>query len=110
MRMTSYAALKNLHVERQTFFARIAFAVFVCAGLTTVLAGRLVHLQVLQHDYYTTRSDENRMRLTVIPPVRGLIYDRSGALLAQNAPGFVLEVVREEVPNMDWALTRLRQL
>src|SRR6186713_2492292 len=100
MRMTSYAALKNLHAERQTFFARVGFAAVVCGGLSLVLSARLVHLQVFEHDYYTTRSDENRMRLTVIPPVRGLIYDRSGALLAQNAPGFRLEIVREEVPDM----------
>jgi penicillin-binding protein 2 len=105
-----YAAIKNLHVERQAFFARVAFAAFACAALALVLTGRLLHLQVLQHDYYTTRSDENRMRLTVIPPVRGLVYDRGGALLAQNAPGFVLEVVREEVPDMEWALGRLKQL
>jgi penicillin-binding protein 2 len=108
--MASYAALKNLHAERQTFFARVGFAVFVCGGLALLLTGRLLHLQVLQHDYYTTRSDENRMRLTVIPPVRGLIYDRSGALLAQNAPGFRLELVREEVPDMPSALERLGQL
>jgi penicillin-binding protein 2 len=110
MRMSSYAALKNLHVERQMFFARVLFAVVVCSGLSLVLAGRLVHLQVIQHEYFTTRSDENRMRLTVIPPVRGLVYDRHGALLAQNAPGFVLEIVREEVPDMEWALARLGQL
>ena len=110
MRMSSYAALKNLHAERQAFFARVGFALFVCSGLALLLGARLVHLQVLQHDYYTTRSDENRMRLTVVPPVRGLIYDRGGALLAQNAPGFVLEIVREEVPDLDWALARLGQL
>lgn len=110
MRMSSYEAIKNLHVERQTFFARVAVAMTVCAGLSLLLAARLVHLQVLQHEYYTTRSDENRMRLTVIPPVRGLIYDRGGALLAQNAPGFVLQVVREEVPDLDAALARVGRL
>ncbi|HUR42218.1 MAG TPA: penicillin-binding protein 2 [Verrucomicrobiae bacterium] len=108
--MSSYAALKNLHAERQAFFTRVAFAVFVCSGLALVLSARLVHLQVVEHDYYTTRSDENRMRLTVIPPVRGLIYDRGGTLLAQNAPGFVLEIVREEVADMDATLARLGQL
>ncbi len=107
---TRYAALKNLHVERQTFVARVTFAIVVCASLALLLTGRLFQLQVLQHDYYSTRSDENRMRLTVIPPVRGLVYDRNGALLAQNAPGFRLEIVREEVPDLDWALARVGQL
>ena len=88
-----YAAIKNLHIERETFVGRVTFAVVICSSMALLLAGRLVHLQVLEHGYYSTRSDENRMRLNVIPPVRGLIYDRHGALLAQNAPGFVLEVV-----------------
>jgi penicillin-binding protein 2 len=108
--MARYAALKNLHVERQTFVARVTFAMVVCAALATVLAGRLVQLQVVEHDYYSTRSDENRLRLNVIPPVRGLVYDRNGALLAQNAPGFRLEVVREAVPDLEWALARAGQL
>jgi penicillin-binding protein 2 len=108
--MARYAALKNLHIERETFVGRVTFAMVVCAGLATVLAGRLLQLQVVEHDYYSTRSDENRMRLTVIPPVRGLVYDRNGALLAQNAPGFRLEVVREAVPDLDWALARAHQL
>jgi penicillin-binding protein 2 len=108
--MARYAALKNLHIERETFVARVTFAMVVCGGLATLLAGRLVQLQVIEHDYYTTRSDENRMRLTVIPPVRGLVYDRNGALLAQNAPGFRLEVVREQVTDLDAALARAGQL
>ncbi len=108
--MARYAALKNLHLERQTFVARVTFGMVVCAALALLLTGRLVQLQVLQHDYYSTRSDENRMRLTVIPPVRGLIYDRNGALLAQNAPGFRLEIVREEVPDLEAALARAGQL
>ena len=93
--MARYAALKNLHLERETFVGRVTFAMVVCAALALLLTGRLVQLQVLQHDYYSTRSDENRMRLTVIPPVRGLVYDSNGALLAQNAPGFRLEIVRD---------------
>jgi penicillin-binding protein 2 len=108
--MARYAALKNLHLERETFVGRVTFAMVACAALALVLTGRLVQLQVLQHDYYTTRSDENRMRLTVIPPVRGLVYDRNGALLAQNAPGFRLEIVRDEVPDLDAALARVSQL
>src|SRR5204862_4162624 len=35
---------------------------------------------------------------------------RSGALLAQNAPGFRLEVVREEVPDLNAAFGRLGRL
>ena len=110
MRLSSYEAIKNLHVERQMFLGRVLFAIIICSGLSLVLTARLFHLQFIQHDYYSTRSDENRMRLNVIPPVRGLIYDRSGALLAQNAPGFVLEIVPEEIRALDDTLARLAPL
>ena len=110
MRVSSYEAIKNLHVERQMFYGRVLFAVVICSVLTLVLLGRLTQLQVIQHDYYSTRSDENRMRLTVIPPVRGLIHDRNGALLAQNIPAFVLELIPERVTNMDQTLEQLGHL
>ncbi|MCI0749913.1 MAG: penicillin-binding protein 2 [Nevskiales bacterium] len=103
-------AIKNLHAERQDFLTRVLIAVTVGSGLVLVLLTRLLHLQVLEQDYYDTRSNENRLQLTVIPPVRGLIYDRQGALLAQNVPTFVLELVPEQVPDLDDTLARLGRL
>jgi penicillin-binding protein 2 len=110
MPVSSYDAIKNLHEERQAFLSRTVFALVVCAVLLVVLLARLVHLQVMEHDYYSVRSDENRMRLTVIPPVRGLIYDRSGALLAQNVPAFVLEITPEKVRDLEGTLQRLSRI
>src|ERR1051326_472768 len=110
MPISSYEAIKNLHVERQLFLSRLWFAVIAAGLLTLVLTGWLLRLQVLQHDYYSTRSDENRMRLNVIAPVRGLMYDRHGVLMAQNTPAWVLEVVPENVPNLNDTLARLSKL
>jgi penicillin-binding protein 2 len=41
-----------------------------------LLIARLVHLQVVQHDYYTTRAEDNRISLVPIVPNRGVIVDR----------------------------------
>src|SRR3546814_17947583 len=62
-----------------------------------LLIARLSDLQIVEHEHYQTRADENRMRVTPVAPVRGLIYDRNGTLLAQNQPAFVLEVTPEPV-------------
>jgi penicillin-binding protein 2 len=110
MRISSHTSIKNLHVERQMFLGRMLFAGGLSAALALTLVMRLLHLQVVQHDYFETRSDENRMRLTVIPPVRGLIYDRNGTLLAQNKPAFVLEVVREQVGDLDATLEQIGRI
>lgn len=102
--------LKNLPRERQMFAARVGLGGLGCLVLTGILLFRLVNLQVLEREYYLTRADENRMRLTAVPPVRGLMTDRNGVLLAQNTPAFVLEIVPEQVKNMQALLGRLREI
>jgi penicillin-binding protein 2 len=102
--------LKNLAREKHMFMARIGVAVVVCLGLASVLVFRLVKLQVIDREYYATRAEENRMRLSAVPPVRGLMTDRNGVLLAQNTPAYLLEIVPEQVKDMDALLERLRPL
>lgn len=103
-------SLKNLVREKHMYMARIGVAVLVCLAMTSILVFRMVELQIVQRDYYATRAEENRMRLSAVPPVRGLVTDRNGVLLAQNTPAFVLEVVPEQVGKMDALLARLRPL
>lgn len=105
--MARYEPLKNLHREKNLFSSRIAVGALVCAGLSLLLIGRLARLQVEDHRYYTTRADENRLRVTPVPPVRGLIFDRNGVVLAENRPAFVLDVVPEQVNDMPALIAQL---
>ncbi|MDB5985253.1 MAG: Penicillin-binding protein 2 [Nevskia sp.] len=103
--------MKNLHEEKQAFTTRVWIAAIGCLVMLSILVMRMTDLQVLEHDYYSTRADDNRMRLVPVPPVRGLVYDRNGALLAQNVPAFVLEITPEQLPGkLDDTLARLGQL
>ena len=65
-----------------------------------LLLSRFVFLQVMHHDEFVTRAQNNRVKPRAIPPARGLIYDRNGVLLADNVPAFRLEVVPEQVKDM----------
>lgn len=105
--MGSYDKIRDLHAERQTFLARVLIGFCACLVLLAILLARLIDLQVLNHDYFSTRANDNRMRLVVVPPVRGLIYDRNGTVLAQNSPTYVLELVPEQVRDIDDTLARL---
>lgn len=103
-------SLKNVQAERATFFARSLIAgAFAALGLIALVV-RLIDLQVVQYEYFSTRADENRMRVVPVAPVRGLIYDRSGTVLAQNQPSFVLEVTPEQIDDLDALLARLGRL
>jgi penicillin-binding protein 2 len=75
-----------------------------------VIAGRLYQLQVVEHSHFKTLSQDNRLKLEPIPPVRGLIYDRKGRLLANNRPAYNLEIIPEQVPNLDQTIDQLSSL
>ena len=51
-----------------------------------ILLAQLWRLQVVDGQAYTNRSAANWLRQAVIPPQRGVIYDRNKTLLATYAP------------------------
>lgn len=58
-----------------------------------LLAGRLAHLQVVKHDYYWYRAEQNRFTKITLPATRGEVYDARGKLLVSNRPGFVVSLM-----------------
>ncbi|MBM4123384.1 MAG: penicillin-binding protein 2 [Nitrospira sp.] len=81
-------------LQRRLFILKMALLAVV--GL---LAIRLWNLQIQEGAYYRDLSENNRTRSVVLEPARGLIYDRHGVLLANNAPSFGLYVTLEDVKN-----------
>ena len=78
--------------------------------MTCGLLARIIHLQVVQYNELATQSEENRIYLRTVPPVRGLIYDTKGRLLAENRPSYNLTLTRERIPNIDETLSELSKL
>jgi len=99
--------LKDHEAERQLFNRRLTAAAAVVGLLFAALIAKLVNLQVQQYEYFSARADGNRLHSQYVPPARGLIFDRSGQLLADNQPIFNLTVVKEQVGDMDAMLERL---
>jgi penicillin-binding protein 2 len=66
--------------------------------LFAILTAQLWRLQIVDGQAYTNRSTANRTRQAVIPPQRGVIYDRNRTLLATNAPIFVISITPADVP------------
>jgi penicillin-binding protein 2 len=77
--------------------------------LGTVIA-RLVQLQVVNFEDFTAQSQGNRVRIQPVPPIRGLILDRSGRVLAENLPAYQLELIPEQVADIDDTLRRLASI
>jgi len=77
---------------------------------SAVLAGRLHHLQVERASDFRLLAEENRIADRLIPPERGLIYDRNGIVLADNEQNFRITLVPEDAEDIDATLTRLSEL
>jgi penicillin-binding protein 2 len=99
--------IKDHWKEQRLFDQRALVASAIGAILLCILAGRLVLLQVMRYDYYSQQSQYNRVRVEPIPAARGLLLDRNGQTFAGGQPGYQLELVREEVPDLNATLKGL---
>ncbi|SEP99407.1 MULTISPECIES: penicillin-binding protein 2 [Pseudomonas] len=87
--------LKDHEKDARQVRSRVFIGMAVIAFLSCLLVARMYYLQVMQYDYHSTLSENNRVHVQPIPPTRGLIYDRNGVILADNRPSFSLTVTRE---------------
>lgn len=96
----------NFHPNDVQRRARVASGVLF---LTIVfLGGSFFRAQVLQHSQYALASEKNRLREVPIPAPRGLIYDRTGAIIAENIPGYTVSLLAPSEDSLRAALDRLR--
>ena len=108
--MATGGRIQNREAERYALRTRVYVAGAVILGLSFVLLARLFWLQFFHYEYYSTRAEDNRLRVEVVQAVRGLIYDRNGVVLAENLPSFSLEIVASEVKDMPGMLKRIGKL
>ena len=104
------AELRNRERELQQFQLRIGIAGAAVLVFFSLLAARFFFLQVLQHDHYASRAEDNRISIVPVPPSRGLIMDRNGAVLARNISGYTLEIYPRRVRSIERAIDQVAEL
>ena len=80
------------------------------AGFVGVLGLRMRQLQIQEADEFRLLAEENRINVRLIPPARGIIFDRNGVAIAQNEQNYRITIVREEAGDVDEVIKRLRTL
>jgi len=108
--MAEKITLQDHQQERRLVLSRILVGGTIAFLLILVLLARLFYLQINQHEYYSTKSDNYRIHVQSVVPTRGLIYDRNGVLLAENVPSFTLSLVREHAGDVDRAIEIIQSL
>jgi len=91
----------NSRLKKVTLIVMVSFACLIM---------RLWVLQIVNGPIYRTQSENNRIHLQNIPPFRGMVLDRNGALLVDNRPSYNLYIIPEQIQNRDQLLKSLKLL
>ncbi|HEX7917755.1 MAG TPA: hypothetical protein VF454_00045, partial [Gemmatimonadales bacterium] len=90
--------------------ARAGQARWVLRLAFLVLAGAFFKTQILEHERYRLRSEDNRLRAIPLTPARGPILDRFGRIIAENVPGYSVKLLATDSTSLKDALDRLVQI
>ena len=85
--------MRNVEADLYRFRERVLAASLVVLICFTLLAARLVYLQVLRYDDLMEQAENNRTAIVPIVPNRGLILDRNGIVLASNYSAYTLSLI-----------------
>ena len=85
--------LRNVEVDLSRFRVRIFAASMAVVVAFSLLAARLVYLQVWRHADLSEQAESNRTAIVPIVPNRGLILDRNGVVVASNYSAYTLEIM-----------------
>ncbi|WP_371157402.1 penicillin-binding protein 2 [Jannaschia sp. 2305UL9-9] len=97
--------LSSRQVTRRSLIAGGGMVAF--GGL---LVARMNHLQVDQADEFLLLAEENRIKVRLLAPARGIIFDRNGRTLAGNEQIYRVSMIREDADDVDRVITHLRGL
>ncbi|MCA8882536.1 MAG: penicillin-binding protein 2 [Rhodobacteraceae bacterium] len=79
-------------------------------GFAGLLGWQMRRMQVEDAEEYRMLAEENRINMRLLPPARGLIFDRNGSPIAENDQNYRIVIVREDAGDVAVVLNRLRQL
>lgn len=98
------ATLENTYDRRSFVVAGFG------ASIGLLLAGRMSYLAIAENEKYATEAESNRVNLSLIPPRRGWIVDRSGAPLASNRADFRVDVIPERMSRPEQQMAVLQEV
>ena len=104
------AEIRDTKRDLYYFQLRLGVAGVLVLAAFTVLFGRFFYLQVIQHQYYDTKAEDNRISIVPNPPNRGLILDRNGVVLARNYSAYTLELTFSKIADLESTIDQLARI
>ena len=104
------AELRNVEADLAQFRTRVVVAGLAVLFAFSLLAARLIYLQVIRHDDYDAQAENNRTAVLPVVPNRGQILDRYGRVMASNFSAYTLEITPSKVADLEGTIETLGQL
>lgn len=88
------SSLLEEHAKGMIFINRLLLFLVMVFALFLILIIRLFYLQISNYNYFKNRSENNRIKIEIIPPLRGDIVDRNNNKLTNNRNSYGLTLYR----------------
>jgi len=76
--------------------------------MLSIIIIKFFYVQIIQHNYFEKKANNNRVKIVAIPPARGLIFDRNNRILAENKITLNLEIDQSKKNKIDKIVTQLK--
>jgi penicillin-binding protein 2 len=86
--------------DPKRFRTKIRIFTWLVLCVFSLLIARTWYLQIVRGDALRQRSENNRIRIQEIKPLRGLIMDTRGDILVDNQPSFDISIIPEITRNI----------
>ncbi len=87
---------------------------FLIGTSQLILVGFLIkqmrQIQLNESEKYRLLAEENRLDIEILPPLRGIIFDKKGIILAKNKENYRIRISREKNINLTELIDKLSQL
>src|SRR3989337_462733 len=90
--------------KNRGFRKRIGYLRDFFIFLLAVILFKPWHMQIMKGKYYRELAENNRVRRVIVPPLRGIIYDRNREVMAKNVASFTLGLVLADIKDLESTL------
>ena len=101
---------RDIHDSTRSIHRRALMLGAIQGAVVATLGWRLKTMQLDRADEFRLLSDGNSIKMRLLPPVRGLIHDRNGLVIAGNEANYRATITREEAGDPSLVIARLRHL
>jgi penicillin-binding protein 2 len=93
---TGWEDINDPTKDRASHKLRALFAVAIVFLVSLFYLNHIYKIQITDHELYTLKAEDNRIRIRPIEPIRGNIFDRKGKILAESYDTFKIIAKKEK--------------